>query len=196
MGCFYIESPATRLLQQKAARGDYEHMVIHSSIIRPAANDYIQEYLRRLHGGAWQPIHPLLEGILDETYGIMVYQEQVSQAAVAMAGFTHAQGDGLRKVMSKKDKQRALADYHERFVLRGAGAGSGPRQDRRGLANDAFLCRVLLLQAPQRQLRPGLLPGRVSQGPLPGRVHGRGDQQPGRILLHLCLCVRGPAPGA
>jgi len=38
MGCFYIESPATRLLQQKAVRGDYEHLVIHSSIIRPAAN--------------------------------------------------------------------------------------------------------------------------------------------------------------
>ncbi|MGD9124406.1 MAG: PHP domain-containing protein, partial [Desulfarculaceae bacterium] len=128
MGCFYIESPATRLLQQKAARGDYEHLVIHSSIIRPAANDYIQEYLHRLHGEVWQPIHPLLEGILDETYGIMVYQEQVSQAAVALAGFSHAQGDGLRKVMSKKDKQRALADYRERF-LSGARA-RGVRQEK------------------------------------------------------------------
>ena len=52
MGCFYIESPATRLLQEKAGKGDYDHLVIHSSIIRPAANDWIQEYLRRLHGGA------------------------------------------------------------------------------------------------------------------------------------------------
>jgi DNA polymerase III alpha subunit len=107
MGCFYIESPATRLLQQKAGRGDYEHMVIHSSIIRPAANDYIQEYLHRLHGAPWEPIHPLLKDILDETYGIMVYQEQVSQAAVALAGFNHAQGDGLRKVMTWKDKPGA-----------------------------------------------------------------------------------------
>ncbi len=116
MGCFYIESPATRLLQQKAGKGDYEHMVIHSSIIRPAANPYIQEYLKRLHGAAWQPIHPLLEPILDESYGIMVYQEHVSQAAVALAGFSHAEADRLRKVMSWKDKERALRDYREKFV--------------------------------------------------------------------------------
>ena len=116
MGCFYIESPATRLLQKKAARGDYEHLVIHSSIIRPAANDYIQEYLHHLHGASWAPIHPLLEPILDETYGIMVYQEQVSQAAVALAGFTHAEGDRLRKVMSWKDKGRTLVDYKDKFM--------------------------------------------------------------------------------
>ncbi|MGD8563987.1 MAG: DNA polymerase III subunit alpha [Desulfarculaceae bacterium] len=121
MGCFYVESPATRLLQEKAGRGDYEHLVIHSSIIRPAANDYIQDYLHRLQGAPWEPIHPLLAGILDETYGIMVYQEQVSQAAMALAGFSHAQGDRLRKVMTWKDTSRALKDYKERFE-RGARA--------------------------------------------------------------------------
>jgi error-prone DNA polymerase len=126
MGCFYVESPATRLLQQKAKRGDYGHMVIHSSIIRPAANDYIQEYLHRLHGGAWEHIHPLLAPILEETYGIMVYQEQVSQAAVALAGFSHAEGDGLRKVMTKKDKARALRDYRQKFVNGAKARGVGP----------------------------------------------------------------------
>ena len=115
MGCFYIESPATRLLQQKAGMGDYEHMVIHSSIIRPAANPYIQEYLKRLRGEPWEHIHPLLADILEETYGIMVYQEQVSQAAVALAGFTPAQGDRLRKAMTWKDKDRALRDYRDKF---------------------------------------------------------------------------------
>ncbi|MBW1819614.1 MAG: DNA polymerase III subunit alpha, partial [Deltaproteobacteria bacterium] len=115
MGCFYIESPATRLLQQKAGTGDFEHVVIHSSIIRPAANEFIQEYLRRLKGGEWDPIHPLLDEILDETYGIMVYQEDVSKVAVAIAGFSFADADGLRKVMSKKDKELALRDYRERF---------------------------------------------------------------------------------
>ena len=126
MGCFYIESPATRLLQEKAARGDYEHLVIHSSIIRPAANDYIQEYLHRLHGASWEPIHPLLEPILDETYGIMVYQEQVSQAAVALAGFSHAAGDRLRKVMTWKDKGRTLMDYKEKFMAGARERGVSP----------------------------------------------------------------------
>jgi DNA polymerase-3 subunit alpha/error-prone DNA polymerase len=116
MGCFYIESPATRLLQQKAGKGDFEHLVIHSSIIRPAANAYIQEYVRRLRGGAWNPIHPLLADVLDETYGIMVYQEDVSRAAVALAGFSDVDADGLRKIMSKKDKARRLQDYHEKFT--------------------------------------------------------------------------------
>jgi len=116
MGCFYIESPATRLLQQKAGVGDYEHLVIHSSIIRPAANDYIQEYLHRLKGGAWTPIHPLVEDILAETYGIMVYQEDVSRTAVALAGFSHAEADRLRKIMTKKDREYELADYRERFA--------------------------------------------------------------------------------
>jgi len=116
MGCFYIESPATRLLQRKARVGDYEHMVIHTSIIRPAANRYINEYLRRLHGGAWQPIHPLLGGVLDDTYGIMVYQEDMARAAVAVAGFTDVEADRLRKIMSKKDRELHLRDYRDKFA--------------------------------------------------------------------------------
>ena len=115
MGCFYIESPAMRLLQQKSRVGDFEHLVIHSSIIRPAANDYIREYIRRLHGGPWDPIHPLLSDVLEETFGIMVYQEDVSRVAVALAGFSHAEADGLRRILSKKDRHLRLQDYARRF---------------------------------------------------------------------------------
>jgi error-prone DNA polymerase len=128
MGCFYIESPAMRLLQQKAAVGDFEHLVIHSSIIRPAANECIQEYIRRLHGGPWNPIHPLLDDVLAETFGIMVYQEDVSRAAMALAGFDDAEADGLRKVMSKKDRQHQLEDYRERFVSGARNNGVGDAQ--------------------------------------------------------------------
>jgi len=116
MGCFYIESPAMRLLQKKTKIGDFEHLVIHSSIIRPAANEFIREYIRRLRGGKWEPIHPLLSDVLEETYGIMVYQEDVAKTAVALAGFSHADADGLRKIMSKKDKSRKLGHYKERFI--------------------------------------------------------------------------------
>ncbi len=115
MGCFYIESPAMRLLQQKSRVGDFEHLVIHSSIIRPAANDYIREYIRRLHGGPWEPIHPRLTDVLEETFGIMVYQEDVSRVAVALAGFSHAEADGLRKILSKKDRELQLRDVARRF---------------------------------------------------------------------------------
>jgi DNA polymerase-3 subunit alpha/error-prone DNA polymerase len=127
MGCFYIESPAMRLLQQKSKVGDFEHLVIHSSIIRPAANEFIREYIRRLHGGQWDPIHPLLAEVLDETFGIMVYQEDVSRVAVILAGFSHAEADTLRKVMSKKDRRHQLRDFRKRFF---AGACS------RGVSED------------------------------------------------------------
>ena len=122
MGCFYIESPAMRLLQRRSGRGDFHHLVIHSSIIRPAANEWIRAYLRRLHGESWQPLHPLVAGVLDDTYGIMVYQEDVSRVAVQF-GFSHADADRLRKIMSKKDKQRQLADYRGQFFAAAAERG-------------------------------------------------------------------------
>jgi len=115
MGCFYIESPAMRLLQQKADRGDFDQLVILSSIIRPAAGRCIHEYLRRLHGGCRPPSHPALKGVLDDTLGIMVFQEDVSRVAVRL-GFSASEADRLRRIMSKKDRSRSLARYRERFL--------------------------------------------------------------------------------
>jgi error-prone DNA polymerase len=115
MGVFYVESPATRQLQAKCGRGDFEHLVIHSSIIRPAANAYVQEYIRRLRGGAWAPLHPVLEHVLRETYGLMVYQEDISRTAIAIAGFDAASADDLRKVLSKKHKRAKLAEYRRQL---------------------------------------------------------------------------------
>jgi len=116
MGVFYVESPAMRQLQIKTGRGDFEHLVIHSSIIRPAANAFIREYVRRLRGGAWEPLHPLIKDVLSETYGIMCYQEDVSRSAIAMASFSHEEGDRLRKVLSKKDRAKRLPDFKARFL--------------------------------------------------------------------------------
>jgi error-prone DNA polymerase len=115
MGVFYIESPAMRQLQKKTERGDFEHIVIHSSIIRPAANKFIAQYVRRLKGEKWKPLHPLLENILDETYGILCYQEDVSKTAIALAGFNEADADKLRKVIAKKMGGAKLAVYKNQF---------------------------------------------------------------------------------
>jgi DNA polymerase-3 subunit alpha/error-prone DNA polymerase len=115
MGVFYIESPAMRLLQKKTGAGDFAHIVIHSSIIRPAANKFINEYVRRLKGGEWKPLHPRLEKILNETYGILCYQEDVSKTAVALADFDEAEADMLRKVIAKKAGAAKLAAYERQF---------------------------------------------------------------------------------
>ena len=84
MGCFYVESPATRLLLKKMwgenkypkyfEHDVYEHLVMASSIIRPAANVFIQEFIKRMHGSPYHPIHPLLKEPLAETYGVAIYQ--------------------------------------------------------------------------------------------------------------------------
>lgn len=115
MGVFYIESPAMRQLQKKTGCGDFEHIVIHSSIIRPAANKFIAEYVERLRGKKWEPLHPRLSYILDETYGILCYQEDVSKTAVALAGFNEADADKLRKVIAKKAGGEKLRVYRQQF---------------------------------------------------------------------------------
>lgn len=115
MGVFYIESPAMRQLQKKTGAGDFAHIVIHSSIIRPAAKKFINEYVRRLKGGSWAPLHPRLAYILDETYGILCYQEDVSKTAVALAGFDEVEADKLRKVIAKKAGATKLAAYEKQF---------------------------------------------------------------------------------
>lgn len=122
MGVFYVESPAMRQLQQKTRRGDFEHLVIHSSIIRPAANRYIREYIRRLHGAPYEPLHPSIADLLAETYGILVYQEDVVQAAMILAGFSWGEADRLRKVISRKSREQ-LSQFRLRFSDGCAGRG-------------------------------------------------------------------------
>jgi DNA polymerase-3 subunit alpha/error-prone DNA polymerase len=123
MGVFYVESPAMRILQAKTKRGDFEHLVIHSSIIRPAANKYINEYVDRLEGKPWEPFHPLLKGLFDESFGILCYQEDVSKAAIALAGFSAAEADGIRKILSKKDADTRLLEYRGAFFEGAAAKG-------------------------------------------------------------------------
>ncbi|MGE3152005.1 MAG: DNA polymerase III subunit alpha [Nitrospiraceae bacterium] len=133
MGCFYIESPATRLLLKKLwtgmpparrAQADvFEYLVVVSSIIRPAANVFADEFVRRAHGRPYTSLHPVLDDVLAETHGIMVYQEDVMKVAVALGGFTVEDGDQLRKVLSKKHKERQLQDYQRQFYAGAAARG-------------------------------------------------------------------------
>ncbi len=123
-GIFYIESPATRQLLKKMGTADFEHVVSASSIIRPAANKWINEYIRRMKGGAYRPLNPRLEGVLDETYGIMVYQEDVARVAMAAAGFNPGEADQLRKILSKKNRAEKLVRWRERFMQGAASCGT------------------------------------------------------------------------
>ncbi len=123
IGVFYVESPSMRQLQRKAGVGDFDHLVIHSSMIRPAANRFIREYVRRLHGGSYEPLHPALTHTLDETYGIMCYQEDVTKVSMELAGLTLAQAEGLRKALSQKRPVKPLRAYQAEFYDGAAARG-------------------------------------------------------------------------
>ncbi|MFP4363348.1 MAG: PHP domain-containing protein [Spirochaetia bacterium] len=127
LGVFYVESPATRQLLKKMGSGSYEHLVVASSIIRPAANAYINEFVERLHGKPVPSVHPLVDPVLEDTLGIMVYQEDVSRIAIAAAGFSPSEADSLRKVLSKKDRELRLPAFKERF-FQGAAKNGIPLQ--------------------------------------------------------------------
>ncbi|MBO62452.1 MAG: hypothetical protein CMG33_02885 [Candidatus Marinimicrobia bacterium] len=115
MGVFYIESPATRQLLAKAGVVDFEHVVIYSSIIRPAANRFTNIMLARIHGKDWELIHPDLH-FLAESYGIMVYEEQVSMAAMTMAGLGYTEAEALRKTMSRDSMQHLVLFWKKKFT--------------------------------------------------------------------------------
>jgi error-prone DNA polymerase len=115
MGVFYTESPASRLLCAKSRADTFELLVLNTSIIRPASNRYIKVYLERLHGAPYEPLDPVLRDTLAETFGVMVYQEDVVNVCHAFAGMSLASADGLRKSLSKKRPAKALAGYAEEF---------------------------------------------------------------------------------
>jgi len=115
MGVFYTESPASRLLCAKSRADTFELLVLNTSIIRPASNRYIKVYLERLHGAPYEPLDPVLRDTLADTFGVMVYQEDVVNVCHTFAGMSLATADGLRKSLSKKRPARALAGYGEEF---------------------------------------------------------------------------------
>ena len=126
MGVFYTESPASRLLCQKSQAESFELLVLNTSIIRPASNRYIRIYLERLHGKPYEPLDPVLRDTLSETFGVMVYQEDVVNVCAAFAGMPLATGDGLRKALSKKRPIKHLVAYAEEFFAGAAALGRNP----------------------------------------------------------------------
>lgn len=109
MGCFYVESPAMRMLLKKLETDTYLGLVAASSIIRPgvAQSGMMREYiLRHRDPNRRKYIHEKIGELMKETYGIMVYQEDVIKVAHYFAGLSLAQADVMRRGMSGKFRAR------------------------------------------------------------------------------------------
>lgn len=109
IGCFYVESPAMRMLLKKLKVDHYLGLVAASSVIRPgvAKSGMMREYILRFrHPERRDDAHPVLRKIMPETYGVMVYQEDVIKVAHYFAGLDLGEADVLRRGMSGKYRSR------------------------------------------------------------------------------------------
>ena len=118
-GVFQLESGGMRKTLRDMQPDSLEDLIALLSLYRPGPMDNIPSYIARKHGKE-QPdyMHPMLEGILKETYGIMIYQEQVMQIAQKMAGYTLGAADLLRRAMGKKKKEEM--ELQEAIFIEGA----------------------------------------------------------------------------
>ncbi len=115
-GVFQVEGAGMRrnLVQMKPKNLD--HVIAMVALFRPGPMDFIPSYIKRMHGQEEiEYLHPELEPILGETYGITVYQEQIMYTAMNMAGYTASEADFLRKGVAKK-KADVLLQQRNRFV--------------------------------------------------------------------------------
>ncbi|OQA26515.1 MAG: DNA polymerase III subunit alpha [Verrucomicrobia bacterium ADurb.Bin345] len=116
VGVFQVESKGMRDLLRRIGLTRFEDLIAMIALFRPGPMNMLENYVNRKHGKV-QIVndHPLLEPVLKETYGVMLYQEQVQQAANVLAGFSLGQGDLLRRAMGKKDPKE-MARMRDTFV--------------------------------------------------------------------------------
>jgi error-prone DNA polymerase len=127
-GVFQIESRAQMQMLPRTLPQNLDDLTVQVALVRPgpiqggAVHPYIERRRRRREDPSYEPPceHPLLEPVLRDTLGAIVFQEQVIEVAMELAGFSSSEAEGLRRAMSRKRSEEALEEHHERFV---AGAG-------------------------------------------------------------------------
>lgn len=127
LGCFQVESPAMRTLLQQMAAGSMDRVIQAVALVRPgpAASGMKEAFVARARG--LEPVtvaHPLLAEVFADTFGIMLYQEDVIRAAMAIAGVDATAGDSLRRHLGKRTNGRAAGSSEfEQFLVAGLRRG-------------------------------------------------------------------------
>ncbi len=117
-GVFQFESQGMRDVLRQMRPDRFEDLIAAVALYRPGPMANIPAYCQRKHGEKWEPPHEEIRGVLTETYGIMVYQEQVMQIAQTMAGYSLGGADLLRRAMGKKI--RAEMEQQRKIFVDGA----------------------------------------------------------------------------
>ena len=187
-GVFQFESSGMREALRGVKPTHFEDLIALVALYRPGPMQNIPRFAARKNGREEVTYaDPRLEGVLAETYGITVYQEQAMLISREIAGFSPAEADDLRKAIGKKIAA-LMATLKDKFIdgciAKRRDAGAGPA----AVGRQRALERLLVQQVARRLLRAGRLPHRMAQGEPPGRVHGRPDllgdvdQGPGALL--------------
>jgi DNA polymerase-3 subunit alpha len=136
MGLFQVEGQGMRRVLMKMQPTQFEHIIATISLYRPGPMEYIDDYIDRMHGR--KPVeyrHPALEPILEETYAIVVYQEQIIRILTDIAGFTASEADLMRRAVGKKKRKELLK--HRASFVKGAMECSGlPREAAEAIFGD------------------------------------------------------------
>ncbi|HMI80741.1 MAG TPA: error-prone DNA polymerase [Solirubrobacterales bacterium] len=130
-GVFQIESRAQMQMLPRTQPRDLDDVVVQVALVRPgpiqggAIHPYIERRKLRREDPSYEiPYeHPLLEPVLEETLGTIVFQEQVIEVAMALAGFSSSEAEGLRRAMSRKRSEEAIREHHQRFLAGAAANG-------------------------------------------------------------------------
>jgi error-prone DNA polymerase len=130
-GVFQIESRAQMQMLPRTQPRDLDDLIVQVALVRPgpiqggAVHPYIERRkLRRENPDYEIPYeHPLLEPVLEETLGTIVFQEQVIEVAMALSGFSSSEAEGLRRAMSRKRSEEAIREHHQRFCAGAAANG-------------------------------------------------------------------------
>lgn len=126
-GIFQFEQAGAINLLKRIKPSQFEEVVATTSLNRPGASDYIDNFIARKYGKEKVDlIDPVVAPILEPTYGIMLYQEQVMQIAQVFAGFTLGKADLLRRAMSKKDANE-MSKMSEAFMSGSQQLGRNPQ---------------------------------------------------------------------
>ncbi len=124
VGVFQVESAAQMQTIVRMRPEDIYDLALEVAAVRPGvgANDGVAEFLRRREGMAWDYDHPLERNALERSMGVIMFQDQVVQLGMDVGGFTAAEADRMRRAFGRRDGQRLVAQYRERFIV-----GSGER---------------------------------------------------------------------
>ena len=172
-GVFQIESRAQMQMLPRSLPENLDDLTVQVALVRPGPiqGGAVHPYLERRRLLREDPEyeipydHPSLEPILSDTLGAIVFQDQVIQVAMALAGFSPGEAEGLRRAMSRKRSEAALRAYRERFLGgRGRARGRARRVAERVFEQIQGLLRVRLPEVARGRLRAARLPVDLAAG--------------------------------